>query len=193
MKKEIEVKIRLENKKETQKRLLELGCSIKGLDFQRQYRIRQESLELFNRGIFPRVRENNTGKGTFTIKVKTSKVDDSEMAYFERDEYEVEISDGKELAKMLDLLGFSDQQIMEKYRQTWNVFDSNVDIIIDSLPFGDYLEIEGGKKEIEKMLKNLDLQEFPRETTAYWIVYENYCKKNGLSKKRNLIFGQENL
>lgn len=195
--KEIEIKIRIDDKKEIQKRLLALGWEIDNLEFQRSFRLSRPDQSLMDKGIFPRTREEGQ-KSTFTIKVNVGgRVDegDKERQYFEREEYEIEVEDAKKMADMLSLLGLSNQRILEKYRQTWRKDGKtkvrDLSITIDTLPFASFIEFEGPKEEIEEMLKKLELDSEERLTLAYWRVYRQYCRDNDLKEDSNLVFKKE--
>ena len=190
MKEEIEIKIRLKDKKAIQKKLLELGWQIKELRFQRDTRVIQPTHSTVYKNVFPRVREDSNGSKIFTVKVKNDIIKDSDKKYFERDEYELEIEEPSTMLKIFYILGFTDQRVLEKYRQFWIFNGSNIDLVIDSVPFGDYLEIEGNKDEINKIVNELELQDEPRVTNAYFVEYANYCVANGIGEKQDLIFGK---
>ncbi len=193
--KEIEIKIFLENKKVVQKKLMALGWKINNLEFQKTFRLWKPDHSLAENGIFPRTRKEGV-KSTFTVKVNTKgsvNENDKNRKYFERDEYEIEVSDAEKLAHMLSILGLNDQRILEKYRQEWGHSSGakSLEVMIDTLPFASFLELEGKKNEIEKLLKQLGLVNAERITLAYWRVYKAFCKKYGTKEKQNLIFKDE--
>ena len=140
--------------------------------------------------VFPRIREDSNGSTTLTVKVKRNP-DKSE--YFERDEYDIGISkdDVEMCLKMWLVLGFTDQRALEKYRQFWYLDGNETEIVIDSVPFGDYVEIEGSKADIESLIPKLGLQDSRRVTDAYFVEYANYCKENNIEEKENLVFGKK--
>lgn len=94
------------------------------------------------------------------------------------------------MAEILAIIGLTEQRILEKYRQTWikNNSNNNLKIVIDSLTFGNYIELEGKEKDIENMVKDLKLDKEERITLAYWRVYRKYCEKNSLNEEKNLLF-----
>lgn len=109
MKEEVEIKIRLKNKKAIQKKLLELGGQIKELRFQRDTRVIQPTNSTVYKNVFPRVREDSNGSKIFTVKVKNDTIKDSDKKYFERDEYELGIEEPLTMLKIFHVLGFTDQ------------------------------------------------------------------------------------
>lgn len=77
-------------------------------------------------------------------------------------EHETEISDDEAIEQIIQSLGFKRIVVYEKKRQTWHL--NNVEIVLDELPFGFYMEIEGSEREIamtERLLNAVDLQTEP--------------------------------
>ncbi|CAN5432523.1 hypothetical protein BH18ACI3_BH18ACI3_20960 [soil metagenome] len=73
-------------------------------------------------------------------------------------EYETEVSDAEAVAKILTELGLTPNLVYEKRRRTWRFRE--VEVVVDELPFGLYMEIEGsitGIKEAEMLLGIQDL------------------------------------
>lgn len=198
--KEIEVKIKVEDKKEIQKRLKKLGWTIKDLVFQKTFQNDTPDYSLRSKGIFPRTRlESCEGKGrvsSFAIKINPRGKFEGETPnddYFRRTEYSIEIEDAAEMSRMLEILGFEDVRIWEKYRQIWeNKNNKEVEITIDSLPFGDFLEIEGEEKSIEEMMKNLKIEKKERIPLPYWLVYKKWCRENKKTLKKEVTFDNFN-
>lgn len=76
-------------------------------------------------------------------------------------EHEVEISDAGAATSILAELGLTPWLLYEKYRDTWQF--KSVEIVLDELPFGLFMEIEGavtGIREAEELLEieNLDVE-----------------------------------
>jgi len=189
--KEVEIKIRLEKKEEIQKKLLSLGWEVEKVNFQREHRITDTNNTLGERGIFPRVRKDGD-KTIFTVKVNPEgKVDenDKNRKYFSRLEYDVEVEDADKMVDILAILGLTEQRILEKYRQAWmdSSGKNSLSIVIDSLNFGDYMELEGKEDDIEDMINSLRLEKEERITLAYWRVYRKYCEKNNLKEEKNIL------
>jgi len=193
--KEIEIKVRLNDKKAVQKKLLSLGWTIESLNFQREHRITDKNNTLGEKGIFPRTRKEGT-VSTFTIKVNPEgkfKSSDLNKKYFKRLEYDVGVEDADKMAEVLYILGLTEQRVLEKYRQTWTKTDKDygLKIVIDFLSFGNYIELEGKEEEIEKMINALELSGEERIPLAYWRVYKIYCEKNGLKEEKDLLFKKD--
>jgi len=71
-----------------------------------------------------------------------------------RNEYEVVVSDFKQIKKIIKLLGFKKFFRYQKYRKIFKI-DNNT-ICFDKTPIGNYIEIEGEKEFIFKTAKLLN-------------------------------------
>lgn len=79
-------------------------------------------------------------------------------------EHETEISDPEAAQQIVRELGLEPRLVYEKLREIWR--RSNVEVVIDDLPFGLFMEIEGsmtGIRELE-MLLGIDDLEIEHET-----------------------------
>ncbi len=89
-------------------------------------------------------------RAVFTFKER----DLSGSAVKRQREEETEVSDADALASILEALGYSPSLVYEKRRATWRV--DGVEVVIDELPFGLFVEIEGEEPDIleaEKLLR----------------------------------------
>jgi adenylate cyclase class 2 len=88
-----------------------------------------------------------------------------------RTEIQFELNDFDAAKNLLEALGFEVIFIYEKYRQIFQVGD--VYLMIDELPFGTFVEIEGPSLEsIKQAAHNLDLKWNNRITTNYLSLFE---------------------
>jgi adenylate cyclase class 2 len=71
-------------------------------------------------------------------------------------ELEVEVSDFSTMAKILEAIGFHKAQVYEKWRETFTLED--VMLLIDAMPYGDFLEIEGNREQIQDLVGRLGLK-----------------------------------
>jgi len=159
MQKEIEIKIQLKDKENIAKKLKELGGK-KGKSYtQTTYGFfSNDSIE---KGIFPRIRQEDN---SLVLTVKLRK--DKKTKYFERKEYSIKIDNLKDAIKILQLFGYDRIREFTKFREEWT-FKRSVKVNIDKLNFGRFIEIEGPKKEIERMVSDLGFQDRERFTKAY--------------------------
>ncbi len=82
-----------------------------------------------------------------------------------REEIELEVADFDRMATILTRLGYAPVQTYEKYRQTYHW--RGVEIVLDELPFGDFVELEGPEAEIKAAASALGLDWSRRVLTNY--------------------------
>ncbi len=92
-------------------------------------------------------------------------------------EEETEVADPKAIQKIVKELGFSPVLIYEKRRRTWRF--RSVEIVIDELPFGLYMEIEGSITGIREAEMLLDLDDLETEHKTYPQLTGELGMKNG--------------
>lgn len=96
-------------------------------------------------------------------------------------EHETKVEDADELEKIIDNLGFEKRLIYEKCREIWKLRE--VEILLDKLPFGLYLEIEGtlmAIKEAEMILEadgfEIEHKTYPNLTSELGIQHGNFIE-----------------
>ncbi len=72
-----------------------------------------------------------------------------------REELEVEVSDFDTLSQIFQRLGFAPLQVYEKYRETFQW--QNVEIVLDEMPYGNFIELEGDEAGIKTAVSHLNL------------------------------------
>ncbi|MDQ3132080.1 MAG: class IV adenylate cyclase [Acidobacteriota bacterium] len=92
-------------------------------------------------------------------------------------EHETEIADAEELAKIIENLGFEPRLVYEKRRKTWRF--RLVEIVLDELPFGDFMEIEGSITAIAEAEMFLDIEDYETEHETYPHLTAKLGKRNG--------------
>jgi predicted adenylyl cyclase CyaB len=179
--KEIELKFKIENPDLIRKKLKEARAKFIGKAFERTIKFDTKNGDLEKQEKFLRVR---TGfENVITFKKKINKFDKN---FKEREEIEVEISNPEKMKKILENLGFTKKWVMEKYREKWIL--GNAEVVIDKLPkMGNFIEIEGSKKVIQKTAKILGLDLKKGITRTYWGLWEDFRKRKGI-KEENIIF-----
>lgn len=83
----------------------------------------------------------------------------------EQIEHETEVSDTEAIRSILDELDVRPTLVYEKYRDTWHF--RSVEVVLDELPFGSFMEIEGTITGIAEAEILLDLQDLE-------VVHETY-------------------
>lgn len=92
-------------------------------------------------------------------------------------EFETEVKDADMIEKIIESLGFKDSFIYEKRRKTWKFRD--VEVVLDELPFGLYMEIEGSIFGIREAELLLGAEDFETESDTYPGLTAKFGKKAG--------------
>ncbi|GJM41030.1 MAG: hypothetical protein DHS20C20_13120 [Ardenticatenaceae bacterium] len=100
---------------------------------------------------------------TLTYKSSPENLPQSEAKV--REELEVQVSDFDTLAEILRRLDFAPVQVYEKYRETFTW--QNVEIVLDELPYGNFIELEGDEAGIRTAVSHLNLNWQNRILTNY--------------------------
>lgn len=157
---EIEKKYRLDKKRlvELTAKLGELGAEFRSEVFEENYLHRGGDLE--ERGAVLRLRKI----GDCTILTFKERLrNDSDIKH--RIEHETEVADVDATERIIQALGYKLSVVYEKHRKTWHFLD--VEVVLDELPFGLYMEIEGEVEEIEEAEKALEIQDLEPEPRGY--------------------------
>lgn len=93
-------------------------------------------------------------------------------------ELETGVSDFDSMAAILEALGFQTSWVYEKYRSTYTL--DSAEIVLDEMPFGGFIEIEGGAEAIERVITALDLTKAPRILASYAELFEGVKAALGL-------------
>jgi len=177
-KQEIEIKLKVVNPRLIHQKLKDIGAKFFGKVFERTVRFDTSDKNLEKRGKFLRIRTGFENTVTFKQKFDNKK-------FKERKEIELEISDPDKMRMVFESLGFKKIKIMEKYREKWQF--GNTEIVIDKLPMGNFIEIEGEKRKIKEMVKILGLNFKDRIIATYWDLWKEFSKKEGI-RNENIIF-----
>ncbi|MDP2860088.1 MAG: class IV adenylate cyclase [bacterium] len=180
MAKEIEVKFKVANFGMVRRKLKSAGAKRLGQAFEKTTKFDAPNEALRQRKLWLRTRSGF--KNVITLKEKTGAAD---KKFKERRETEIEISDVGGMEEILKRLGFSKTLVMEKVREKW--FLGKTEVVLDKLPFGNFLEIEGLPKAIEKTEKTLGLNPAQRIVLTYWHLWEDIRKKKGIENE-NIVF-----
>ena len=92
-------------------------------------------------------------------------------------EEETLIGDPEAVNAILERLGFTKAIVYEKRRQTWRL--GNAEVVVDELPFGLYMEIEGSEEEIGNIEQLLGLSKLTAEHATYPQLVLKHGKKRG--------------
>ncbi len=98
-----------------------------------------------------------------------------------REELEVEASDFTTLATILERIGFTPRRRYEKYRETQTL--GEVEIVLDELPFGNFVELEGEEASIRSLASRLGLKWDERILGSYLYLMELLQRRHQLPFK----------
>ncbi len=115
-----------------------------------------------------RLRWLDDGQGTLTFKGPAK----HSRGIKTRAESELHIGDREAAIRILNGLGFGVSLEYEKTRESWDL--DGVAIALDSLEFGEYVEIEGARDEIQRVARLLDLDLARAERRGYPSLARNY-------------------
>jgi len=102
-----------------------------------------------------------------------------------RFEAEVEVSDFDAMETILGKLGYTPYLVYEKYRTTYEM--DGAEVVLDEMPYGNFVEIEGEKEAIERIIHTLELDDAKRFDGSYSTLFERVRQKLGL-KFNDLTF-----
>lgn len=172
---EIEVKFLVDELAALRRRLLVLGAG------QHKPRIHERNVRFDNpwdglrmQGKLLRLRQDATARLTYKGEPQTAV--DSEARV--REELEIEVGDFQTTFDLLQRVGFEPKQLYEKYRETFHF--GQVEVVLDELPFGDFVEIEGGEAEIRAAAAALDLDWDHRILANYLTIMARLQERFGL-------------
>ena len=114
--------------------------------------------------------------GDFTVLTYKEKIK-NETGTKQKIEFETAVSDVIAAEKIVERLGYKLTAVYEKRRKYWRF--GKVEVVLDELPFGLYMEIEATIAEIERAEKALGLKEIEREPRGYPRLTIKYGKMTG--------------
>jgi adenylate cyclase class 2 len=157
---EVEKKFRLTKRQRdvVLRRLPEMGASLQGEEFEENTLYSGEGLSAGSCVL----RLRRVGRNaTLTYKKRIP----SSSAIKQQREEETEVADPEAMEAILEALGFTPGLVYEKRRQTWTL--GKTEIVIDVLPFGLFMEIEGRANEIKNVERRLGLKGLRAEHATY--------------------------
>jgi adenylate cyclase, class 2 len=157
---EIEKKYRLTKKQreEVLRRLPSIGAKRNGEEFEVNTLYAGGTLNQ-GRSVLRLRRVGKRGILTYKERFPTR----SAIKHQREDETRVNDPDAMEL--ILDALGFAPALIYEKRRETWQL--GKTEIVLDELPFGLFMEIEGTEKSIRDIESKLAIKRLRTEPATY--------------------------
>lgn len=166
---EVEKKFRLTKRQRDTvlRRLPEIGATLKSEEFEENTLYRGDSLR--DGSCILRLRRAG-GRATLTYKKRIP----TAAAIKQQREDETGVADPEAMEAILDSLGFTPALVYEKRRQTWVL--GKTEIVVDVLPFGLFMEIEGRINAIKAVERRLALKGLRAEHATYPQLTEKHGK-----------------
>jgi adenylate cyclase class 2 len=101
----------------------------------------------------------------------------NETGFKQQIEHETAVEDAKQIEEIIKYLGLFKGIVYEKRRKTWKFRDAEV--VLDELPFGLFMEIEGSFTAIAEAEMFLDAETFEVENKTYSTLTLELGRKNG--------------
>lgn len=139
-------------------RLVDLGAEFIKEVFEVNYQHRGGEMD--ERGATLRLRKI----GDFTVLTYKEKVK-TDNGTKRKIEFETSVSDVDAAEHIIERLGYRLTAVYEKRRKYWKL--GEVEVVLDELPFGLYMEIEGTEDAISKAAKKLGLKDVEYEPRGY--------------------------
>jgi adenylate cyclase class 2 len=166
---ETEVKVYVPDPEAIRARLEQAGATrVKERVYEHNVRYENAAETLTGREIVLRLRQDERARLTFKAPPATD-VDLPENV-LTRFEAEVTVDDFDTMDVILQRLGFHPHVVYEKYRTTYTLGEA--EIVLDEMPYGPFIEVEGTAAAIESALAALGLAGAPRLLASYMELFE---------------------
>lgn len=123
-------------------------------------------------GAIVRIRKTDQ-RSILTFKRRIENVSDVKQQI----EHETDIADADSMRTIITELGLKPVLVYEKYRDTWKF--RSVEIVLDELPFGEYMEVEGSITAIKEAEILLGLEDLETEHETYPRLTARLGKRSG--------------
>jgi adenylate cyclase, class 2 len=170
---EIEVKFYLPDMDAIRDRIRELGAATKGRVFETNIRFDNADNHLLQKKSLLRLRRDT--KTILTFKSEPPFKDDQFKILRE---LEVEVGDFTTMKQILESLEFREEQVYEKWRETFIL--KRTHLCLDTMPYGNFLEIEGQKEDIKKLASQIGLQWKKRILLNYLAIFDVIRQESNL-------------
>jgi adenylate cyclase class 2 len=168
--------------------LAECGAKALGIHFESNCLFDTYDEKLFADGRLLRLRTQEWPDGkrfVLTLKLPAQRRD----GFKTREEYELEVADGKTMRDVLEGLGYCACARYEKIRETWRLQDVKIDL--DILPFIQAVELEGEADGILRVAACLGLDKARRSVKNYHQLHQEWLRQHCLPPVRSFVFSEE--
>lgn len=132
--------------------------------YERNVRYEDSGETLTHNGVVVRLRQDYRARLTYKGPGKI--VNGLKQRY----EVEVEVSDFEAMSVILENLGYHPHMTYEKYRTTYEL--DGTEIVLDEMPYGNFVEIEGDAHVIPQIITKLGLTGRTRYDQSYTGLFE---------------------
>jgi len=171
---ETEVKFYLPNMDPIRTRMIDIGAVFKHRTFETNIRFEDAAKSLMQKKSLLRLRKDK--KITLTYKCAPP-FKDNQFKILK--EFEVEVSDFDAMEHILKSLGFQGEQVYEKWRETYVFGDTH--LCLDTMPYGNFIEIEGKKESIRKLASKIGFLWEKRILLNYLSIFDILKRQLNLS------------
>ena len=165
---EIETKLYVPDLQAVARRLVTSGAALtRPRVFERNVRYENVEETLTRQDIVVRLRQDTRTRLTYKEPRAVNAADGIRTLM----EAEVEVGDFDTMELILGRLGYHPYLVYEKWRTTYTL--NNAEIVLDELPFGNFVEIEGVEETIHHLLSLLGLRDTPRFALSYTVLFDH--------------------
>jgi adenylate cyclase, class 2 len=179
---EIEIKYLDVDHKVLRERLQALSAQNCGRGFESNVVYDTVARSLKAKGTLLRLREKDN-RFILTLKRATDTPSSTAKIY---EESETEIMNAPGLREILAGLGYLPALRYEKVREKWRLYDCEV--CLDTLPFGDFAEIEGDEACIAACAQALELPQTKASKATYHDLNRQHRESRGLPPEESFVF-----
>ena len=171
---EIEVKFHLPDPDTVRRRIISQNAVSCGISDEINLRFEDAESSLLQKKTLLRLR--SAGGASLTYKSPAPRADTQFKVH---QELEVTVSDFATTRAILESIGFHIAQRYEKKRETFKL--NNTLLCLDTMPYGDFLEIEGDPEAIRQTVDRLELDWSQRILTNYLAIFDTLRHRLNLS------------
>jgi len=189
LKVEIEIKLRLPGKLgKIRRRLRELGFHIAGHRALESNTLFDNSKRTLRKhGKLIRVRVTNRGR------LLTYKGPSQASKYKKRPELEIDLPETARVETMFEHMGYHPVFRYEKFRTEYSKGAGNGGkVLLDETPIGNFVEIEGSPRWIDRTARQLGFSSDDYITRSYGYLYLAYCREKRMPPK-DMLFKNRSL
>lgn len=135
------------------------------------------------------LRLRHAEKTTLTLKKKPHHLQPTAQRVKTLEEWETTVGDKAAMLAILERLGFVVASQYEKIREIWQW--GKCTICLDTLPFMEAVEIEGGIIEIDQAALHFQLDGLETSTKSYHQLFQEYRKSLGMVPADDCVFSED--